>query len=119
MRRSNKKEVIELIRQHIKECVHDDNYEEFPTFKKAASRLAAEFSRVANYPNNKHRIPNEQERFKDYMQGLPFSFEFMYYKQREVLNEWLQTEDDSRFSDQEVSDRYYYLIYRTIKNFIK
>ena len=119
MRRSTRKEVKNLIRQHIKDSVYDYECSPFDSFEGAAKHLAEEFNRVANYENNRRRIPNEQERFKDYLHGLPFEFEFEYYRQRETLNEWLQTEDDSKYSDREVSDRYYALIYREVQSFIR
>lgn len=116
---SNRKEVRNKVKQHILDCVYDDNGNEYERFKKAAGHLAADFKRVANYDNNVRRIPNQQERFKDYMQGVPFYFEHMYYEQRKLVAEWLQSTDPDKYTDQEVADRYYYMIYKEIKNFIK
>ena len=39
--------------------------------------LYNEFDRCANFPYNLHKFPNTQERFKDYLQGLPIAIPFV------------------------------------------
>jgi len=114
MRRSYNKEVIHEIRQHIKECVYDENGDEYKTYKEAALRLVSEFQRVANHSYN----ISHQERFRDYMQGIPFNFEYMYYEQKKIVSQWLQSDPDN-YTDQEAANMYYDLIYRTIKGFTR
>ena len=46
--RSTKKEVVNKIRQHIKDCVYSCEGEEFETAKEAAAVLKKEFERVTN-----------------------------------------------------------------------
>ncbi len=74
--KTNSKEVRNAIRAHILESVTDDNGETFPTLEGAILRLRGEFERVANHPANLRRFPNNQERFHDYLMGLPFGFEY-------------------------------------------
>jgi len=115
---SNRKEVREQVKQHILESVYKDD-EPFKSFDDCAQYIASEFKRVANYPNNIKRVPNQQDRFQDYLQGLPFHFEYMYFNQRKVVSEWLQSVNPENYTDSEVAKRYYYMIYKEIKPFIK
>lgn len=115
---SNRKEVREQVKKHILESVYDENGDEFDTFKEAAQHVAAEFDRVANHPYNVKRLPNQQERFQDFMQGLPFHFEYTYHNQRKIVAKWLQSENPEEYTDSEVAKRYYYMIYKEINKFI-
>jgi hypothetical protein len=49
-----------------------------------------EFNRVANYDNNKRNIPNLQNRFADWLQGLPscINVDFENYRIIEIAKEW-------------------------------
>lgn len=116
--RSTKKEVIQQIRNHILECVKDDNENEYKTFEEAAKRLYDEFQRVANYEYNIRRYPNEQQRFIDYLQGIPFNFEYAYWEQKKKVSEWLET-NENHYSDQKAMNMYYSLIYRETKKGLK
>lgn len=84
--RTNSKQVREAIRQHILECVTDDNGDTYDAFKDARQRLADEFDRVANYPHNLRRFPNVQDRFQDYLMGLSFGFEYTHCGIADFLN---------------------------------
>ena len=77
--RSNSKQVRQAINSHILENVTDYNGNTFATIQEAASHLNDEFNRVSNYPYNLAKFPNNQERFSDYLFGLPFSFHFSNY----------------------------------------
>lgn len=110
---TNSKEVKEAIRKHILECVHDyDTEENFTELHEAKKYLYAEFERVANYPVNIHNIPNEQNRFKDFMQGCVFWFEFEDYKIEQFLNSIGITK---QFKADEAWNLYAYLIFRELK----
>jgi hypothetical protein len=67
-------------------------------------------------PYEKRRNPNRGEAFKDFLQGLPgcLNAEFTYYAQRETLREWHEQtpEESERFTDEQVCNNYYYLVYR-------
>jgi len=112
--RSNSKAVREQVRKHILECVHDHEDKQFDTFEDAAVHLRKEFERVANHPYNMQRIPNHQERFADYMMGVPFYFEYAYAPMKEKLVEWLGA-SDKKFSDEKVAHMYYYLIFKEVQ----
>ena len=112
--KTNSKAVKEAIRQHITNCVTDGNGDTFPTFKEAAARLRAEFHRVADYAHNLKRFPNNQDRFHDYLMGIPFGFEFENHKINEFLN-GLGINPTGKEYDAEKSARLYtYLIYKEI-----
>lgn len=48
------------------------------------------FNKEVNYENNKKRIPNLQNRFADYLMGLPtcFTVAFENYKILEIAEKW-------------------------------
>ena len=84
--KTNSKAVKEAMRQHILENVTDENGNTFTTLPEAISKLRNEFARVADYPANLRRFPNHQDRFHDYIMGIPFGFEFENWKITEFLN---------------------------------
>lgn len=110
--RTNSKEVKNKVRAHVLDCVTDDNGDNFATLPEAVARLRAEFDRVANYPHNLKRFPNHQDRFHDYLMGIPFGFEFEDHKICEFLN-GLGINPDGKKYDRDKSARLYtYLIFR-------
>ena len=114
--RTNSKEVREKVRQHILDSVYDENEEEFDTFGKASKYLVEEFKRVADYPYNLKRIPNNQERFEDYLRGIPFHFEFENYKIEEFLNSLGINPENKEYDSDEMWRRYGYLIWKEIED---
>ena len=111
--RSNTIDVKTKIRNHILECVTDENGDNYTNYKAACKRMQAEFNRVANYPNNIQRFPNVQLRFHDYMRGIPFRFEIYYYKQLEFLETLdLDNSKNKTYTDEQSESLYYNLIYR-------
>lgn len=74
--KTSTQELNEYMKKHIMDCVYDYDENPFDSFEEAKQHLKSEFDRVANYPLNITRIPNEQDRFSDYLMGLPFHFEF-------------------------------------------
>jgi len=109
--RTNSKEVREKVRQHILESVLDEYGESFPSLKAACHKLLAEFERVAGHPYEVRRIPNNQERFRDWMMGLPFSFEYTHYGIAEFLNGLGINPEGKEYDSEKSSILYHYLIY--------
>jgi len=112
---TNSKEVKTAIKQHILECVYDESENTYKTFEEAKSRLISEFERAAGHPYNLKKFPNEQERFADYMGGIPFWFEFETYKIEEFLNGLGINPEGKKYDSNKVWQLYTYLIFRELK----
>ena len=111
------KVVREAINKHILSCVYDYQENEFTTLKEACNHLNNEFERVSNHAYNIHRFPNAVSRFVDYLQGIPFHFEFEDYKIQQFLNELGINPSDKEYSSTKMWNLYGLLIYRQmIKN---
>jgi len=113
--KTNSKEVKIAIRAHILESVTDENGETFLTFESAQEHLRAEFQRVALYPQvNRSYIKSNQERFHDYIMGIPFGFEYQSHAIAAFLD-GLGINPDGKSYDAHKSARLYtYLIYKQI-----
>lgn len=112
--KTNSKKVRAAMRQHIIEFVTGDDGDNFATFEPAAEWLKSEFHRVADYPQNLRKIPNNQERFADYLMGVPFDFEFTNFGISCFL-ESLEIGKTGKEYDAEKSARLYtYLIYKEV-----
>ena len=112
--KTNSKQVREKIRLHILDCVTDDDGHTYATFEEAAARLLSEFERVSGYDHNVRRLSNAQDRFQDYLMGIPFDFEFMDHKITDFL-ESLEINPTGKKYDAEKSARLYaYLIFEEI-----
>jgi hypothetical protein len=112
--KTNSKQVRERIRTHILECVTGPEGESYDTLEQAKKRLQEEFNRVANYPHNVKRIPNNQDRFSDYLSGLPFSFHFSYYDIQQYLNSLGLNPKNKELTGDQSTKLYHYLIYKEI-----
>ena len=112
--RSNSKQVKEQIRQHIVDCVLDDNEKPFDTFEGARDWLLSEFKRVSNNPVNLHNFPNEQDRFSDYLNALPFNFEFYDYDIEQYVNSLGINPTGKKYEPMEITKKYHGLIWREI-----
>ena len=112
--KTNSKQVKELIKKHILECITDANENNFETFADAKEYIKKEFDRVANYPNNIKHYPNEQARFSDYLCGLPFNFEYTFFDIAEYLNNLGINPENEEFSSAKSLHLYHYLIYKEI-----
>ena len=115
--KTNSKEVRNAIKNHILECVYNYSENTFPTLKEACNHLYNEFNRVANHAYNQKRIPNEQKRFEDYLQGVPFHF---YYTNEDIetfLNSLGINKEGKKYEPSKMWNLYAYLIYsETLKN---
>jgi hypothetical protein len=115
--RSNSKSVLEAINSHILENVTDYNGNTFATIKEAANHLNSEFNRVANYPYNLAKFPNKQDRFSDYLFGLPFSFHFSNYDIQNYINSLGLNSNGKSYPIEMTIRLYHYLIFsQTLKN---
>jgi hypothetical protein len=110
--RTNSKQVREVIRQHILECVTDGNGDTYAAFEDARQRLVDEFDRVANYPHNLRRIPNAQNRFRDYLMGIPFGFEYTNCGISDFLNSLGINPENKEFDPGKSAKLYACLIFR-------
>jgi len=61
--------------KYIDECIEIEDTPD-ATLNDKVKYFMSEFDRVANYDNNIRRIPNTIDRIDDYMQGLPFGFDY-------------------------------------------
>ena len=112
--RSNTIEVKTKIRNHILECVTDENGDNYTDYKDACRRLQSEFNRVANYPDNIQKFSNVQLRFADYMRGIPFGFEYYYNGITEFLDTLDINPNGKVYTDEQSESLYYNLIYREV-----
>lgn len=110
----NTEELRNAMRAHILESVTDYNGDVFPTEEEAINHLKNEFERVANYPYNLQKFPNNQDRFNDYLMGIPFGFEFEYHRIVEFLDSLGFNPRGSQFSDDTSAKFYSYLIFKEI-----
>ena len=115
--KTNSKEVKKAVQTHIIESVYDFNENEFTTLKDACTHLNNEFIRVAGHDNNLKKFPNNVDRFVDYLQGIPFHFEYEDYKIEEFLNSLGTNPTNKTYSGAKMWALYGLLIYREmIKN---
>jgi hypothetical protein len=113
--RSNSNQVREKVRQHILENVYDYDENEFDNFNDASQHLTSEFKRVADYPNNISRFPNNQKRFRDYLQGIPFNFYFYDDDIEDFLNGLGINPQNKKYSSDQMWDLYSYLIWKEVE----
>jgi len=113
--KTNSKQVRNAIKLHILESVTDNNGNNFNDLKEACNYLNTEFIRNSNHAYNLQKFPNNQDRFSDYLQGLPFNFLFTNYDINNYLNSL--TGNDKDFDYNKTLKLYHYLIFsETQKN---
>lgn len=133
MLKTNCKIVKERIRQHIFDCIIDslqDNnsynikynthkiiYEE--NLQGCIGFFIECYTRYINrseYTRRRYWNSNNFKYFVEYMQGLPFNFEYDTYSQRIFLQNILEEseEEADKYSNIEVEEKYYHLIYREL-----
>ncbi len=97
------------------ESVTDFNGDTFNDLKSACNHLNNDFIKNSNHAYNIQKFPNNQNRFSDYLQGLPFSFLYSNYDINNFINEI--TENTKEFDINKTLHLYHYLIYsETQKN---
>ena len=112
--KTNTKAVRLAMQAHILASVTDGNGDTFPTFDAAKAHLRAEFARVADHPANLRRFPNNQDRFHDYLMGIPFGFEFENHKITEFLKGLGINPPGKEYGADKSARLYACLIYREI-----
>lgn len=112
--KTNSKAVRARIQTHILESVYDGEGNPFPDLAQAIAHLRAEFDRVANYPINRLRFPNNQDRFHDYLMGLPFHFEFENQAIADFLNGLEINPSGKSYTPEASAKLYTYLIFKEI-----
>lgn len=111
--RTNSKVVREAVRQHILDSVDDDG-EEFDNLDEATTYMSDRFKSEFDYENNKRRIPNDQERFSDYLNGLPFNFKFYNDDIEDFLNSLGINPEGKKYSNEQMNKLYHYLIWKEV-----
>lgn len=111
--RTNSKVVREAVRQHILDSVDDDG-EEFDNVDEATNYMNERFKSEFDYENNKRRIPNDQERFSDYLNGLPFNFKFYNDDIEDFLNSLGINPEGKKYSNEQMNKLYHYLIWKEV-----
>lgn len=110
--KTNSKEVRNAIKQHILDCVYDYEENNFKTLKDACNHLNNEFERVAGHEYNRRKFPNQVERFVDYLQGIPFHFEYTNEGISEYINGLGINPENKSYSSSKSWNLYGLLIYR-------
>lgn len=107
-RRSNSKEIKQEIQAHILECIELE--EEYETVSEELEQVIGGFQR---WWSDHEQIRNHQEAFTSYLMCLPseFTVEFQTYSMEQRLEGWLG-KGSREYTTDEISTRYYWLIYR-------
>ena len=113
--RTNSKQVRSAMRKHITECVYI-NDEPASSFEDAKKGVKTLFEGVANDPYNIKRLPNNQERFSDFLNGLPFHFHYYNEDINDFLNGLGINPQNKTFSNEKSLRLYHYLIFREVFN---
>jgi len=113
--RTNSKVVREAVRQHILDSVDDDG-EYFDNIDDASTYMIERFKSEFDHPYERRRTPNNQERFQEYLAGLPFSFHYYYSDVEDFLNGLGINPDGKKYSDEQMMRLYSYLIWREIND---
>lgn len=112
--KANNKAVRAQIRAHILENVLNEEGQYFSTFSEAQNYVKQEFNRVANHPYNLHKLPNNQDRFSDYLCSLPFNFHYYFDDIKNYLNSLGINHENKEFSNDKSLKLYHLLIYKEI-----
>lgn len=112
--RTNSKEVKNKVRQYIIDTVYDNNENNFKSFSEAATFLKNDFIRVADYKFNLKRLPNNQERFLDYLQGAPFYFPVYNDEVETFLNSLGINPQNKKYSSDKMWNLFSLLIFREL-----
>ena len=74
----------EQVQQHILDIIDED----CGSIEAVSQAYQEEF----NFPNNQKRYPNHQDRFQEWLKGLPtaLNIEYEYYTVNETLKQWFE-----------------------------
>ena len=114
--KTSSKEVRTAIRKHVKAIVENENGNSFKKFENSAKHFYNDFNKNANYTHNINRLPNDVQRFADYLQGLPFAVTVpMYSENLETFLNGLGINNEKKvYSYERMLNLYAMLIYREI-----
>jgi hypothetical protein len=110
---TNSKIVLATVRQHVIDCVSADG-DKYTTFRDAAGYVWGEFMRVTDNPYYIHHFPNLQDRFSDYLDGLPHAFLFYCDDITVYLDTLSLNNNKNKYSDEKIHKMYHYLIFKVI-----
>ena len=112
--RTNSLHVREQIRAHILDCVHDHQEEPFDSIQGACQHVMACFdSWDCEY--ERKRTPNHQERFSDWLWGLPFNFEYTHCGIADFLNGLGINPEGREYGSEKASKLYHHLIWSEVQ----
>jgi hypothetical protein len=112
--RTNSAPVREQIRKHILESITDCEGDSFDTIQQASDRAMSCFSSWDS-EYEQRRTPNNQERFSDFLWGLPFSFLVYNCEIAEFLNSLGINPDGKEYPTDKTNKLYHYLIWSEIQ----
>ncbi len=115
--RTNSNHVRTQVRQHIIDAV-SDWHDNVGTIEEASQVIMEAFNDW-DCTYERARIPNNQERFSDWLWGIPFNFEFTYCGIVEFLNGLGINPEDKEYDSDKSSKLYHYMIWREIQIALK
>jgi hypothetical protein len=89
--KTTNKTLATTINAYILDCINSEGYvKELNSDKEKLQHLADCFNSEFNYPENKKRYPNTQQRFTEWIMGLPSSFGIDFYNSDiiRISKEW-------------------------------
>lgn len=122
--RSNSKQVRAAARAYLIDCIMSVNAADLEIktddLKTRLQYIVSDFRRVTNNPYDLHRLPNDQDRFIDWLQGLPncIPIDFENFMIIEVLTSW-GLPDDKDYPMDKIARLYYYIIYSELTKLLK
>ena len=117
--RTTNKQVTDKIQTYIQESINDARSSDYPGLD--ILQVAADFKRVALYPNNvKRHNGNMQAIFKDWMQGLPsiLPMDYTHYDILQVMKSFGLPLPANK-NEHDGIELFYWLIYREFCRMLK
>tara|TARA_R100000734_G_C3284247_1_gene77251 strand:+ start:239 stop:604 length:366 start_codon:yes stop_codon:yes gene_type:complete len=117
--RTNSNHVRLQVRQHIIDVVKaEDNCENIETIE-GASQIILESFNDWDCDHERKRTPNNQERFSDWLWGLPFGFEYTYCGIADLLNGLGINPKGKEYGSDKSGKLYHYLIWSEIQKAVR
>jgi hypothetical protein len=108
----NSKEVRLCVQKHILECVTTSEGEQFATLQEVKEYVLNRFNSEYNGDYEKRNYPKIQERFKNYLLGMPFDFTTWNDEIVQILNSWGLYKENATIKQS--ANLYYYLIFSEV-----
>lgn len=109
-----RKKTRQAFEQEILDSVWDDDEEYFDNIEDASKHLIKTFNQWSK-GYYERRYPNNQERFSEYLMGLPHHFEYSNDAIQKFLNNVLPNPKGKKFSSEQAIKRYHYYIWKIIE----